>query len=98
MWFPGPGFETAAEIRAAQALGADLVGMSLVPEAVLARLHGLRVLGLAIVTNFAAGLRQDALTQEQRLRVSMASASSLARVLTRFFDIWLVESRSARPV
>jgi purine-nucleoside phosphorylase len=56
MWFSGPSFETPAEIRAAQILGADLVGMSTAPEVILARLHGLRCLAVSLVTNFAAGL------------------------------------------
>jgi purine-nucleoside phosphorylase len=56
MWFSGPSFETPAEIRAAKILGADLVGMSTVPEVILARLHGLRCVAVSLVTNFAAGL------------------------------------------
>ena len=96
MWFPGPSFETPAEIRAAQALGADIVGMSLVPEVIVARRCGLRVLALAMVTNFAAGLRQEELTREQRMRAGAASASALARVLTKFFEIWLVDRRAPR--
>ena len=56
MWFSGPSFETPAEIRAAKILGADLVGMSTVPEVILARLHELRCVAVSLVTNFAAGL------------------------------------------
>ncbi len=96
MWLPGPSFETAAEIRAAQALGAHVVGMAIVPETILARRFGLRVLALGMVTNLAAGLRMEALTQESRMRAAAAAASSLARVLTKFFEIWVVESRMIR--
>ena len=56
MWFSGPSFETPAEIRAARILGADLVGMSTVPEVILARRAGLRCAAVSVVTNFAAGL------------------------------------------
>lgn len=96
MWLPGPSFETAAEIRAAQALGAGVVGMAIVPETVLARRFGLRVLALGMVTNLAAGLRTDTLTSEARMRAGAAAASSLARVLAKFFEIWMVESRVIR--
>ena len=96
MWLPGPSFETAAEIRAAQALGAGVVGMAIVPETVLARRFGLRVLALGMVTNLAAGLRTDALTSETRMRAGVAAAGSMARVLTKFFEIWMVESRTLR--
>jgi purine-nucleoside phosphorylase len=96
MWLPGPSFETAAEIRAAQAFGAGVVGMAIVPETVLARRFGLRVLALGMVTNLAAGLRTDALTNETRMRAGVAAAGSMARVLTKFFEIWMVESRTLR--
>lgn len=96
MWFPGPSFETPAEVRAAQALGADLVGMSLVPEVMLARRLGLRVLALAMITNVAAALRTEPMTPELRQRAVVASASSLSRVLGKFFEIWVVESRAVR--
>jgi purine-nucleoside phosphorylase len=55
VWFSGPSFETPAEIRAARILGGDAVGMSTVPEVVLARFLGLRVLAFSVVTNYAAG-------------------------------------------
>ena len=57
----GPSFETPAEIRAFRALGADLVGMSTVPEAISARHAGLEVAALSVVTNLAAGLADEPL-------------------------------------
>ena len=56
IWFSGPSFETPAEIRAARILGADALGMSTVPEVILARFLGLRVLAFSVVTNYAAGM------------------------------------------
>ena len=64
-WFSGPSFETPAEIRAAAALGADAVGMSTVPETILARYFGLRVAAVSVITNMAAGLGEAALSHAQ---------------------------------
>ncbi len=96
MWLPGPSFETPAETRVAQKLGADLISMTIVPEVLLARRFGLRVLGIAVATNLSAGLRAEPLTRDNQLRTAAASASSLSRVLGKFFEIWQVESRGVR--
>ncbi len=61
----GPSFETPAEIRAFAALGADAVGMSTVPEAIVARKFGMRVLGISCITNAAAGISKTELTHEE---------------------------------
>jgi purine-nucleoside phosphorylase len=61
----GPSFETPAEIRAFRALGADLVGMSTVPETIVARHMGIRVLGISCVTNLAAGISATQLSHEE---------------------------------
>jgi purine nucleotide phosphorylase len=84
MWFVGPQFETPAEIRAAKALGADLVGMSTVPETILARRAGLKVAALSIVTNMAAGLAPDAISHRQTLETASGAAAALGRLLARF--------------
>jgi purine-nucleoside phosphorylase len=64
MWFSGPTFETPAEIRAAKILGADAVGMSTVPEVIIARVLGLRCAAVSAITNFGAGLSGEVLSHE----------------------------------
>ncbi len=78
----GPSYETPAEIRAFRALGADLVGMSTVPEAIAARHAGLKVLGISLVTNLAAGVLPTPLSHEEVLETSRRRAADLGRFLT----------------
>ena len=78
---PGPQLETPAEIRMLAALGADLVGMSTVPEAIAARHLGADVLGLAVVTNAAAGPRAGPLDVDEVVRVASGSAPAVAKVV-----------------
>jgi purine-nucleoside phosphorylase len=80
---PGPSFETPAEIRAFRTLGATLVGMSTVPETIVARHMGIEVLGLSCVTNLAAGLSATPLSHEEVFETGRKVEARLAALLTR---------------
>ena len=88
----GPSFETPAEIRFLRTIGADLVGMSTVPEVIVARHMGIEVLAISCVTNLAAGITGERITHEEVLetgeRVRGKFLALLRAVLPRI-DAWL---------
>ena len=80
-WFLGPQFETPAEIRMARLLGADAVGMSTVPETILARHLGLRVLALSFITNMGAGMSAEHLSHAHTLQQAQEGSAKASRLL-----------------
>lgn len=86
MWFSGPSFETPAEIRMARVMGADAVGMSTVPEVILARFLGLRVAACSVVTNLAAGMTGAELSHEETKDMAPTGGARLSAILERMLD------------
>jgi len=85
-WYSGPSFETPAEIRAIRTLGADAVGMSTVPEVILARFLGLKVAAISTITNMAAGLSDEAISHDHTKAMAPIGAAKLDRVLRRYLS------------
>ena len=79
-WFSGPTYETPAEVQMAKRMGADLVGMSTVPEAIAAKHMGADVAGISLVTNYAAGIIDQPLSHDE-------VTETAARARTRFSSL-----------
>jgi len=77
VWYSGPSFETPAEINMIRMLGGDLVGMSTVPEVILARKQGFRVGAVSLITNYAAGMRDEELSHEHTMREAKRGAQNM---------------------
>lgn len=82
--YPGPNFETAAEIRMMQNMGGDVVGMSVVPEVIVARHCGLKVLAVSAITNMAEGLSDVELSHEQTLKCAAMVTDDFIRLISQF--------------
>lgn len=83
-WYSGPSFETPAEIRAIKILGGDAVGMSTVPEVILARFLGLKVAAISTITNMAAGMSDEQISHEHTKAMAPLGAAKLERILRRY--------------
>ena len=81
--FPGPHYETPAEIGMARAIGGHLAGMSTTLEAIAAREAGMEILGISLVTNLAAGISGEPLNHEEVLEAGKAAASRMGELLSR---------------
>lgn len=85
-WYSGPSFETPAEIRAIRMLGADAVGMSTVPEVILARFLGLKAAAISTITNMAAGMSDEAISHEHTKAMAPIGAVKLEMVLRGYLQ------------
>lgn len=86
IWFSGPSFETPAEIRMARVFGANAVGMSTVPEVILARFLGLKVAGCSVITNLAAGMTGEELSHQETKAMAPLGGQRLATILKQMFS------------
>jgi purine-nucleoside phosphorylase len=84
-WYSGPSFETPAEIRMFQIIGGTAVGMSTVPECIMARRLGMKVLAISTITNLAAGIKGASPSHEETKLEGQKAVGALTRLLTRYF-------------
>ena len=86
-WFTGPTYETPAEVQMAKRMGADLVGMSTVPEAIAARHMGAEVVGISLVTNHAAGISPVPLSHEEVTETALRAKGRFSSIVDSFLPI-----------
>ncbi len=87
-WMPGPSYETPAEIRALEILGASAVSMSTIPEAIVARLYRMETVAVSCISNLAAGKTGATLDHQDVLSSGERSATALARLTKAIFSCW----------
>lgn len=91
IYFTGPSYETAAEVRMARILGADAVGMSTVPEAIIARHRGLKILGISTITNMGTGILDTPLNHAEVVEVGKEVAGKFKELLKEIIEeIWWI--------
>lgn len=83
-WFTGPSYETPAEVQFAKNIGADLVGMSTVPEAIVAKHAGMKISAFSLVTNLAAGISKNPLNHEEVVEIADQSKQKLQGFMKEF--------------
>ena len=83
-WFTGPSYETPAEVQFAKRIGADLVGMSTVPEAIVAKHAGMNICAFSLVTNLAAGISKNPLNHEEVVEIADQSKKKLQGFMKEF--------------
>jgi purine-nucleoside phosphorylase len=93
----GPNYETPAEVRTLATLGADAVGMSTVMEAIAARWAGLRLCGVSLISNPAAGITGEPIVHEEVLAAGREAGARLAKVLRRFLILLRDAGDAAKP-
>ena len=81
MYFPGPQFETPAEVRLARTLGASACGMSTVPESIVAAHCGMQVLGLTLCTNMCAGILDQPLSGEEVMEIAAINSKKFSALV-----------------
>lgn len=86
--FPGPCYETVAEIRAYERLGADAIGMSTVPETIAANYLGMKVLGIACITNMATGIAKEKHSHEEVVMIANESSERLQNWVRKIITEW----------
>ena len=83
-WFTGPTYETPSEVKFAKSIGADLVGMSTVPEAIVARHSGVKVSAFSLVTNLAAGISKDPLSHDEVIETANIAKNKLQNFMEQY--------------
>jgi purine-nucleoside phosphorylase len=86
VWYSGPSFETPAEIKMFRMIGGTAVGMSTAPETILARRFGLKVAGLSVITNLAAGIEGASPSHAETKSEGAKASARMGQLLTRFFS------------